>query len=137
LVHFLPSTRVDNGVYGEAHHWRIDKQNFMTLMSSSIGMIATYSLVAWKELGAITLKLDFEETTLPIALTLSHRYHIFHLVIKLGAHRALFENKIPLILCHFLTSPSSIFPCQFYFSFLMVLSNFEVFVLHGVLKGLY
>jgi hypothetical protein len=100
----------------------------MALMSNGIGMIATYSLVAWKELGAIPLKLDLEGTTFPIAIRLSHKYHISHLAIKLGAHGALIFLKIPLILCHLLTSPSFISPCQFYFFFLMVLSNFKVFV---------
>jgi hypothetical protein len=89
----------------------------MALMSNGIGMIATYSLVTWKELGAITFKLDLEGTTFPITIKLSHKYHISHLAIKLGAHGALIENKIPLILCHLLTSPSFIFPCQFYLFF--------------------
>ncbi len=87
-------------MYGEAHHWRIYNQNFMALMSSGIGMIGAYSLVAWKKLGAITFKLDLEGTTLPIVIILSHRYHIFHLAIRHGAHGALIENKISRILCH-------------------------------------
>jgi len=86
----------------------------MALMSSGIGMIAAYSLASWKELGAITLKLDFEGTILPIIIRFLDRYHISHLAIKLDAHGALIENKIPFILCHLLTSPSSISPCQFH-----------------------